>query len=130
MTEKEFHAARWMWAVIDRKVIVADHGDTRSHYEWLRCLIEEAGLPVPYESFFNGLTRGYVLDGKLVAYKGQDFSRWVDKADVLIALDELEKVCGPITRVGLGATYSATDMPWPTVAETDAASFRDHMAGR
>lgn len=130
MTEKEFHAARWMWAVIQGKVMIAMHGDQRSHYEWVSHLmgLNGDGRPEPFEPFFNELTRGYVLDGRLVAYKGQDFSRWVSWEDTELALNELEKVAGPIHTVAFGARYSKDEMPWPVVASGDAEQFRKHLA--
>ncbi len=130
MTEKEFHAARWMWAVIDGKVMIATHGDDRSHTEWLRALVAEVGLPVPYDTFFAGLTRGYVYNGKLAAYKGTDFSRYVPLREVLLALDELEKVAGPIHTVGLGVRAGGAEQPWATIADATAEEFRRHVEGR
>lgn len=124
MTEKEFHAARRMWAVTEAGVMIAAPGDTRTHYEWL-------GVPAPgnvttFDQWFNGLTRGYVLDGRLVAYTGPDFSRWVPYEEVVTAYDALVRELGPISTICLGARFSATEMPWPVIVEAPAEQFIAH----
>jgi hypothetical protein len=124
-TEREFHAARRMFAVTDHGVLVAEAGDLRTHYEWLSSHFGDA----PVERYFAETTRGYVLDGVLCAYKGQDFSRWVKYGDVVLALDEMEKHCGPIERVWLGVRRGKHDsQPWPPVVDADAGEFRSYVA--
>ncbi len=123
MTMQEFHTRRRMWAATNHGVLIAAEGDPRTHIEWLSGHFgSEAAL-----KFFPQTTRGYVLDGRLVAYRpsnGDDFSRWVDKAEVLKALDEFAKLGVEIHTVGLGVRASGTEQPWPTVAEASADKFR------
>lgn len=125
--EADFHRARRMFAVTDHGVQVAEPGDVRAHYEWLCSWFG----PEATAAHFASTTRGYVLDGVLAAYKGHDFSRWVEYADVLLALDEMEKHCGPIERVWLGARRGEPGVqPWNPVVDCDAAEFRAMMATR
>lgn len=124
MTEKEFHKARRMWAVVDGKLLVAAPGDGRTHYEWLLSVVP-AGELGPH---WPDLTRGYVLNGRLVAYKGDTFSRWVNQADVVVALDGMRAACGPIDRVCLGVRVGRADeQPWPVQTEGDADQYREFV---
>ena len=110
-TEQEFHAARRMFLCLpDQTVMVAAGGDVRTHFEWLASLFgsEEA------HSLIKTRTRGYVLGNRLVAYKGDDFSHWVDHAGVITALDLFDRMSGgKIEEVGLGAVYAKDVQPWP-----------------
>lgn len=119
MTETEFHAARTMWVATDHGVLVAEPGDRRTHYEWV---VSMFGAEVT-KAHFDKLTRGYLLDGRLVAYKGTDFSKYVSHADVRAAALELTRRGHEVHTVGLGAVYSATKMPWPTKVEVDADTY-------
>ena len=83
MTAEEFRRSRRMWAVVDGTLLLAGADDPRSHYEWLRSLLGERGAEA-----YKTSTRGYVKDGVMAAYKphaGDDFSRWVDKAAMILA---------------------------------------------
>lgn len=115
MTEQEFHKARRMFIVIDGTVLVAPAGDGRTHYEWVASLIQQ-----PHTSEIIGRsTRGYVINGRLVAYIGQDFDRWVDRKAVVAAYDVFDRLCGPITHIGLGA-IPGKNHPWEPKVLTPA----------
>lgn len=127
MTEFEFHTSRRMFAVTDHGTFVAEEGDSRTHYEWL---VSRLGAG-PVESRFKDTTRGYVLDRRLVAYKGNEFSRWVDWRDVIKALDELDRLGIEVDRVGLGIrTGAENQQPWPVLIETSVEQFRTEFSRR
>lgn len=120
MTEQEFHAARRMFIIFrGGDVLVATKGDQRTHIEWLASLFgsEEA------QAFITNCTRGYVLDNRMVVYKGE-FSHWVDHVDVIHALDMFHRMTeGGITEVGCGAVFERGVMPWPPKVVHNAENY-------
>jgi len=54
-----------MFALIGGKVLLAERGDSRSHVDWLSQIRPDFDI---YRD-----TRGYYLDGKIVAYRYDDF---------------------------------------------------------
>lgn len=121
MTEKEFHAARRMFFIFrGGDVLVAAKGDVRTHIEWLSSLFgSEEGT-----ALLKNCTRGYVFGNRMVVYKGEDFSHWVDHQDVIHALDLFDRVTeGGIEEVGVGAVYSPDVQPWPPRVTHDAKSY-------
>lgn len=112
MTEEEFHRRRRMFAVRAGTVLVAPPETVESHAEWLYSLLGvDAG-----RAAMADWVRGYVLEGGLVAYKGDDFSHRLDLADVAAAVRlfaERRTAAGGmgLDWVGLGAK-PGTGQPW------------------
>ena len=69
---EDFHKKRIAFLIVDGKLLLLKN-QKLSHFEWARSI----GVS---EEEFNNLTRGYVLDGKIVFYKGNfDFDEQVVK---------------------------------------------------
>jgi hypothetical protein len=117
MTRDEFHLRRRMFVVDEGNVMIAEAGDPRTHWEWLTQWFGRE----PVHAHWTTTTRGYVLDGQAVFYRG-NFLPDVDPADVELAVRRLEAELGPITRLGFGAVRSTTQQPWPVMYETSLVS--------
>jgi len=108
MTEREFHAARRMFAAHQGTVLVAPAAYPVSHVEWL---IDLFGTDKA-DTWMQHRNRGYVLGNRLVAYRGLDFSPKVIFNDLVAALDVFERMApGVITEIGLGAVPGPV-IPW------------------
>lgn len=101
-----FHTDRQMFVVVDGNLIIAQVGNPHSHSEWFATLS-------PYNDWIYYCTRGYILNGKLVAYLGEDFSHRVNHKDVCIALNHFKD----IHTVGFGAIYEPNKEQWPCHTE-------------
>lgn len=127
MTEQEFHKARRMFIVCDGTVLVAPPGDSRTHFEWLATLFgsDEA------HAWIKNHTRGYVLDNRLVAYVGDNFSHWVNHGSVLAAFDLFSHLFGTtvITEIGLGAE-PGIGQPWPSFSTHEAVGYRSSVMAK
>lgn len=127
MNEKEFHAARRMFAVWQRTLFLAPEGYPYSHHEWLSPLVGSDRIT----QCLAESTRGYVLGERLMAYMGPDFSHRVRHADVLLAYHVLRHL-HTITGFGFGAK-PAQESPWPAKVnvpvETYLASTAAQRAG-
>lgn len=126
--EQEFHAARRMFIVFrGGDLLLATKGDVRSHLEWLASLfgVEQA------RAYVKNCTRGYALGNRVVVYKGEDFSHWVDHYDVVHALDTFDRMTeGGIKEVGIGATYEKDVQPWPPRTVYAAADYFEKVKQR
>lgn len=88
-----------MFAVVNGKVLIAERGDARCHADWLSQICPQFNIYTD--------TRGYYLDGKIVAYRYDDFlgDEVVERAlttDVLKALSLMLDL-GPEVEVWVGA---------------------------
>lgn len=54
-----------MFAIVNGKVLIAERGDARCHADWLSQICPQFNIYTD--------TRGYYLDGKIVAYRYDDF---------------------------------------------------------
>jgi hypothetical protein len=126
MTEREFHAARRMFAAHKGTVLVCRPGHPVSHVEWL---IDVFGYVPRAEMWMTMATRGYVLGDRLVAYKGADFSHWVDHDDLVAALTLLDVNGTTIQTIGLGAK-AGPDNPWPARIEMSKDEYFASLAQR
>lgn len=120
MTESEFYGKRRMFAAKDGTVVVAPVGYPYSHVEWLGHLF---GWEAAQE-WVKTNVRGYVLNGRLVAYVGE-FSHRVNHKDVLAAIAVLEKT-DTITEVGFGAIPSGMH-PWEPRATDTLEDYREKV---
>lgn len=81
--------------------------------------------------FIDNCVRGYALDNIVAVYRVEDsipFSHRIAAyhADILVALDVIEKVHGPIDEVRFGQRYAGAEYPWPDVARSDIVSYHRH----
>lgn len=88
-----------MFAVVNGKVLIAERADARCHADWLSQICPQFNIYTD--------TRGYYLDGKIVAYRYDDFlgDEVVERAltpDVLKALSLMLDL-GPEVEVWVGA---------------------------
>lgn len=120
MTQAEFMTARRMWAAVaDGETAIAPPGDARTHAEWLTGLYD----PARARQILTHRARGYVLDGTLVAYQGENMSRWAQHAQVKQAVLDLRAAGVPVERVGLGVR-SFGEWPWvPYTRVVDADRY-------
>ncbi len=100
--ENSFHTDRRMWIVVDGTLLIAPANCPYTHYEWLSPI-----LGWQTAMFMKNATRGYVLSGRLVAYKG-DFDHHVDHDSVITALLMFQSV----ESVGFGPIVNDTEQPW------------------
>lgn len=78
--EAKYHRERIMFAVLNGELKVAV-GDERSHIDWLR---EDYDIgPVEFET----IVRGYVKSGRVVFYKGSEFSCISSETELPASLD-------------------------------------------
>ncbi len=117
MTQEEFKSKRRMFAVKDRTVLIAPEWYPYSHIEWLG---EVLGYDVAQEWVKNH-TRGYILDERVVAYRGEDFSHRIDHRDFKAILDVVAKIFN-IKEVGFGAIPSS---PWEPRDVMNLETYRD-----
>ena len=125
MTEREFHQSRRMWAVVCGVTLTADRGDHRSHREWLTDLL--GGRQVA--DYWSDIVRGYAFRGKLAAYRGDDFSRYVNLREVVRSLDRMAELGELVDTVGLGVRAGGVEQPWATIVDATAEEFRRHVMG-
>lgn len=126
MTEREFHAARRMFAAHKGTVLVCRPGHPATHFEWF---IDVLGNVPRAEMWMTLATRGYVLGDRLVAYKGATFDHWVDHHDLLAALTLLDTNGTTIQTVGLGAK-AGPENPWPARVEMSKVDYLAALAQR
>jgi hypothetical protein len=108
----------------DGSVLRAPPGDPRTHVEWLAALFgsDEA------QAMIRNCVRGYVLNGHLRVYQGDDFSHHVNHAAVLAAIDDFAPLSScKIDEVGFGAVYEKGVQPWPPRGSTTIRQFRHHL---
>jgi hypothetical protein len=102
MTEQEFHAARRMFFVsTSGGVMIAGEGDPRSHFEWLAGMV---GTTMAHEMYALW-TRGYYLNGRVVAYKGQDFEHWINHEGLVEAIKVFDKLYGHVDHLPNGGKF-------------------------
>ncbi len=106
-TEAAFHLARRMFATMDGTVLIAPANCPMSHYEWLGAVVGGTLR----DTWMMDATRGYALDGRLVAYRGLDFLHRVDVQAVVQLIMVMEPLCGIVHEVGFGAIPGPTQ-PW------------------
>lgn len=104
MNAIEFHKARRMFVLACRTLILAPKNDERTHHAWLTDLF---GV-TPATWLIQNCTRGYILNGRMMCYKGIDFSAEVDKSDVKYLFEEMPE---RIAEIGLGAV-PGPNQPW------------------
>lgn len=131
MTLEEFHTNRRMFVIIEGNIILAPEKLNMSHHEWLYKTLFGAEA----DRIIQNHTRGYILNNKIVAYIGSDFSDEIPEKDMkplqeLVLLIESGRAgsipCDTykhqILMVGLGAVKSDFN-PWHCKRDIDVLSF-------
>ena len=124
MTEAEFHGKRQMWADKFGHFVLAPLGYHYSHFEWFCGLfgLEQA------RHWMANCTRGYYMDGRVVAYKGEDFSALgCDAAAIETAVKVFSALHGPVLEVGVGAR-PGKEQPWLPRNLSPTADFLESVA--
>lgn len=99
--------------------LVAAAGDTRTHYEWLKFIFGRYAVA----QFFETTTRGYVLDDRLVAYIGSDFTANVNHDDVKKAIEAFQGLGYTIKTIGIGVVKDSQIQPWPAIKEMSLEEY-------
>lgn len=110
MNIEQFHCARMMFVVLsDGTVLVGPEKCILSHKQWFQQI---RGCEHLADEWIEKLTRGYILEGSLVAYSGINMSRHVNIFDVRRVVQLLMKRIN-IRIVGLGVKQGGSLQPWP-----------------
>lgn len=136
MTEQEFHRARRMFFIsTSGGVTIAGENDPRSHFEWLAGMV---GTTMAHEMYALW-TRGYYLNGRMVAYKGQDFEHWINHEGFVEAIKIFDQLYQDaegnrgVKEVGIGIDRSSISkgvQPWEPKILEDVDEYIEKVSKR
>lgn len=110
MTEAEFHGKRQMWAIKDDHIVIAPVGFPYSHFEWFCGMF---GGPDAARHWIMNAVRGYYLDNRIVAYKGETFEHVGCQPEAVAKIIKIfDALHGPVTEVGFGVFAEGSEQPW------------------